>query len=84
MKKIKRVLEILKCNLWSLVGFELLFKLLSLIIFTPLFFNLFDFIMKITNYKYLTIENIGSFFLNPTTIVMLLILILLMRENSPL
>lgn len=78
MKKIKRVLGILKCNLWSLVGFELLFKLLSLIIFTPLFFNLFDFIMKITNYKYLTIENIGSFFLNPTTIVMLLILILLM------
>lgn len=78
MKKIKRVLGILKCNLWSLVGFELLFKLLSLIIFTPLFFNLFDFIMKITNYKYLTIENIGAFLLNPATIIMLLILILLM------
>lgn len=78
MQKIKKVFEILKCNLWSLVGFELLFKLLSFLIFTPLFLKCFTFILKITRYNYLTLENIFSFLINPLTIFSSLILILLM------
>lgn len=78
MKKIKNVMSMIGYNIWTLVGFEILFKVLSLLIFTPLFLNLFNGIMKITGYTYLTIENVFSFLTNPLTFFMLLILILLM------
>ncbi len=78
MKKTKQVLNILNFNWKSLIGFEIIFKLLSLMIFTPLFVMDFNVIMKLTGFKYLTLENIGSFLLNPLTLVMLIILFLFM------
>ncbi len=78
MKKIKTFISMIKGNLWSLVEFEFLFKILSLLIFTPLFLSIFDLIMKITGYRYLTIENIVPFLSNPLTIFLLFILIILM------
>ncbi len=78
MKKLKLVINLIKYNLKSLVLFELIFKLLSFLIFVPIFLNIFNLIMKITGYNYLTLENIFSFLKNPITILMLLILILLM------
>jgi len=74
----KKFLNMVNYNLWSLVGFQLGFKLLSILIFTPLFLNGFNMIMKITGYHYLTIENIFDFLLNPLTLIMLIILVLLM------
>ncbi len=82
MKKIKKTWQMLKCNMKSLIVFELLFKLLSFLIFTPLFINLFNLIMKVTGYKYLTLENIVKFLLNPITLVLILILILFMMVYS--
>lgn len=76
MKSVNRVYEMLKYNIWTLVGFESIFKILSFAIFTPLFFSLFDLVMKFTGYKYLTLENIGTFLANPKTIVMLILLII--------
>lgn len=78
MKKIKKVLEFIGYNIWPLVGFEAGFKVISFLIFTPLFFHIFDSIMKVTGYHYLTLENVFSFLINPITFVMLLLLILLM------
>ncbi len=78
MKKILKVLSLLKNNLGSLIAFEIIFKFLSLMIFTPLFFHLFDLIMKITKYHYLTLENIIPFLMNPFTILLLIILIIFM------
>ncbi len=78
MKKTKQVLSIITYNLKTLIIFELLFKLLSLMIFTPLFISGFNLIMKLTGFTYLTIENIPKFLLNPITLVMLIILFLLM------
>lgn len=78
MKKIKQVLNILSYNIKSLVGFEMLFKLLSIMIFMPLFVHTFSFIMQITGFNYLTIENIGVFLTNPATLIMLFILLFLM------
>ena len=37
MKKIKEVLTTIKYNISALIGFELMFKLLSLMFFTPIF-----------------------------------------------
>ena len=78
MKTIKKIIRMITYNIWSLVGFEVIFKLLSFAIFTPLFFSLFDLVMRLTGYKYLTLENIASFLSNPKTIGMLLVLIILM------
>ena len=38
-KKTKKVRDILNFNLSTLIAFELIFKIMSLIIFTPLFLN---------------------------------------------
>lgn len=82
MKKIKKVLKIIKYNIIALVEFELIFKVLSIMLFTPIFLKSFTWIMKITGYHYITLENVGSFLLNPVTLVMLMILLLLMMLYS--
>ena len=78
MKKVKKVISLLNYNLKTLVGFEALYKILTLLIFMPLFLNLFNLITKVTGYSYLTLENFLSFLLNPIVIVLLIILFLLM------
>ena len=60
-----------------MLKFEFVFKLLTVIIFSPLFLCLFNLIMNITGYDYLTKENFLSFLLNPITIIMLIILFIL-------
>lgn len=74
MGKMKKVVGLLRVNWRTMVEFELLYKLMSLSIFTPVFWWIFNGIMNITGYKYLTIENILSFMLNPLTIIALMLL----------
>lgn len=76
MKKFKQTWQMLSYNFKTLVEFQLIFKIVSLIIFTPLFIKCFNLIMNLTGYKYLTLENIDGFLLNPLTIILLLVLIL--------
>ena len=82
MKKLKNVLGMLKYNLKALVSFELLYKMITSIIFVPLFLSMFHMTMKVTGYSYLTLENIFSFVLNPITIFMILLLIVFMTFYS--
>ncbi|MCM1082113.1 MAG: glycerophosphodiester phosphodiesterase [Clostridium sp.] len=69
----KEIRKLIACNWKTLVGFELIYKLASAIIFVPLIWGLFDLIMRARGYYYLTLENIGSFLLNPFTILALLL-----------
>lgn len=78
MKKMKKVAALLRVNLRTMAEFELLYKFLSLSVFTPVFWGAFNGIMKITGYKYLTIENVLPFLLNPLTLAMLLLLFICM------
>lgn len=78
MKKIKKVLSLLRINWRTMAEFEILYKFLSLCIFTPVFWGIFQGIMKITGYEYLTIENILSFLWNPLTLAALLVLLICM------
>ena len=75
MKKVKKML---KYNFKTLVGFEFIYKLLSVIIFGPIFLSLFKLTTILTGYSYLTFENVFDYLLNPITIIFLLILILIM------
>ena len=48
MKKIKNML---KFNLKTLVSFELIYKIITAIIFVPLFLSIFSLITKISGYN---------------------------------
>ena len=46
MEKVKKTMELIKYNIWTLVGFESIYKIITLLIFSPLFLNTFKFILK--------------------------------------
>ncbi len=73
----KNFKKILTKNLWQVIKFEFIFKILTLLIFMPLFLNGFKFIMHLTGFSYLTFENAVSFITKPITLISLLILLLL-------
>jgi len=77
MLTLKAIREILAKNFGSIVKFELGFKLVTLLIMMPVFLNIFKLIMKITGYHYLTLENVWLFLLNPLTMIMLLLFLLM-------
>lgn len=68
-KKIKLVLLLLKYNWKSLIGFELLYKLLGGAFVVPFIYRTSQWIMKMMGYHYLTLENLKRFLRNPLTIV---------------
>ncbi len=72
----KKTLDILKRNKKTLVGFEFLYKFITVLIFGPFFLTCFHFITKIQGYQYLTFENFFSFLMHPFTLLFLLVLIL--------
>ena len=72
------LIKVIKYNVKDIVLFEMMFKSLSIIVFYPLFTGMFNLTMKITGYKYLSLENVLEFLINPVTIIMLLIIILMM------
>ena len=82
MKKMKRVLHLLRVNGRTLAAFEIVYKILSLAVFTPVIWAAFNGIMKLTGYEYLTKENLVLFLKNPITIVALLILVVCMAVYS--
>ncbi len=82
MQKFRQTWQMLSYNFKTLIEFQFIFKIISLTIFTPLFIKCFNLIMNLTGYKYLTLENISSFLINPLTIILLLILILVVMIYS--
>lgn len=80
--KIRQYREMLLMNGRTLVGFELVFKLLTVLIAVPLFSEAFKLIMKVTGYSYLTLENVASFILHPVTLLLLVVLMILMTAYT--
>ena len=73
----RKVVKLLTYNFRTLIKFEFIYKMLSVFILSPLFSFFIKLTMKITGYKYITIENILSFFKQPLTITMIVIVSLL-------
>lgn len=78
MKKIGQVLALLRVNWRTMAGFEILYKIVSWTIFTPLFWGIFNVILNVTGYQYLTKENILSFLCSPLTLLALVLLFVCM------
>jgi len=79
MIQMREIARLGRTNWKTLTLFEILYKALSVLIVLPLFWGAFNLLMKLRGYSYLTFENAVSFFLNPLSIlVLLLILVALM------
>lgn len=77
MRRIREVGALVLYNWKALAGFELIYKFASGLLFLPLLWNIFDWIMKASGYTYLTLENIVPFLMQPFTIIALFFLLLL-------
>lgn len=77
MRKMKKALHLLLYNWKSLLGFELIYKLLSAAVMGPLLGAAFHAVMEISGYPYLTTENIWDFLKHPLVMVSLILLALI-------
>ncbi len=78
MKQSKKIRKMLSYNIKTLISFEIIYKILSTVIFLPLFLSMFKLTTKLSGYDYLTFENIISFLSMPITIFFLIILLVFM------
>ncbi|MCD7894066.1 MAG: glycerophosphoryl diester phosphodiesterase membrane domain-containing protein [Erysipelotrichaceae bacterium] len=78
MKRMREAIDIIRINIWTLVKYEAVYKILTLLIFMPLFLKGFNEIMNITGYTYLTADNLFEFLFKPITLLFLFILVILM------
>ncbi len=77
MKKIRTAVKLVFYNRKPLVGFEILYKLASVALFTPLLLGMLDLAMKLAGQPYLTLENVIPFLLRPTTLILLAVILVL-------
>lgn len=82
MRRIREVGALVLYNWKALAGFELIYKFASGLLFLPLLWNVFDWIMKASGYTYLTLENIVPFLMQPFTIIALFFLLLLVAAYA--
>ena len=75
---VKKWLHLLGYNWKALLGFELLYKMITVSLALPGFRLLLNAILKITGYPYLTKQNLPQFFTSPLTIICILLILILM------
>jgi len=81
-EKFRKVMALLRFNLDALFKFEILYKLFSVAFFIPAALLLFKLSLFLTGHSYLTADNIVSYAVNPITILILFLLILLLTFFS--
>lgn len=77
MSNIKKVIRIIKLNWWRIAEFQLIYRMLSVLVFAPLLTFLFNISIKMSGYKYITVQNISSYIKNPVTIILIVFTIIL-------
>ncbi len=82
MKKIRKAAKLVFYNWRPIAGFEILYKLASVVFFAPLLFGAFNLAMTLAGYSYLTLENVIPFVLKPVTLLMLAIILILAAVYS--
>ena len=82
MGKIGQLGRLVNRNRRALAEFEIVFKLLTFLVAVPLFSGSFRLVMKMTGYRYLTVENVLSFAVHPLTLLSLLVLLLVMTAYA--
>ncbi len=81
-KHLKDAGKLLAFNIKPLIGFEILYKLVSAAFAVPLVKLLFSGIMRVTGHSYLTMENIRGFLVHPLTVLFGILLLFFMTFYS--
>ena len=66
--------KLIKNNIKTVIGFEMIFKLIVSLIIIPLSMAGFNYVMNLTGYTYITGENLVSFLIHPFNILYILLL----------
>ncbi len=82
MEKIKSTFQMLTYNWRVLTGFEIIYKMASLAIFFPTFRWLFNRVMGISGYEYITRENAVSFLRHPLSFIGIFFILIVMTAVS--
>lgn len=77
MKRFTIALRLLKKNLKTIFLFELIYKLVTTAIFTPVMVGMIKLALWCVGIKYLTNSRLAEFLLSPSTIIILLFMLLL-------
>ena len=75
-------LKLIKNNIKTVIGFEIIYKLIVSLIIIPSSIAGFNYVMKLTGYTYLTSENILSFIFQPINIIFILVMIIFLTVST--
>ncbi len=78
----KRTLKLLRRNLRSLVEFEIVYKLIAVIVATPLLYWLFSLTFKIAGISYVSNDNIKNYLTSPLAWLMIIIVLAILAFVS--
>ena len=71
----KRLIKLLIYNWQTLLGFECIYKFVSVAAFVPLVYKSIGGVMKLTGYTYITGENVMQFFKHPISILYVIVVL---------
>lgn len=69
--ELKNAFALFKYNFKGILLFELLFKLMSWMIYTPILLLLFRLSVYMSGYGFITVENFMSYLLRPSTLIII-------------
>lgn len=75
MEYLSNLLRIIKLNIGKMFEFQIVVRIVSMAVVTPLILFMFNLTMKIGGYKYITKENLHEYICEPFTITMLLVIL---------
>lgn len=73
--ELKNAFALFKYNFKGILLFELLFKLMSWMIYTPILLLLFRLSVYMSGYGFITVENFMSYLLRPSTLIIIFLLL---------
>ncbi len=76
MKTLRNAVQMFRYNFSAVFLFELLYKLISLAIITPILYTIINYSIKVAGIKYLSSDNVMLYFASPQTYIMLFVLLL--------
>lgn len=88
-QRLKKIMSLFTFNFKEIVLFELFYKLMAWLVYTPVLLLLFRLSLQFSGYGFITSENFLSYLLRPSTLIIILILfalfsLLLFAEMSGL
>lgn len=82
MKTLKQSFQLIKYNISSIFLFEILYKLLSTALLTPVLYALFMLSLKFADIDYINYRNIYRYFASPFTYVVIFLILLILSAYA--